>query len=202
MLEKFFQNNDMVKLGCNDCAGCHDCCKGMGSSIILDPYDIMQLKNNLHMDFNDLIEDKLELTIKDGLILPSIKMKGSKETCPFLNEKGRCSIHSFRPGLCRLFPLGRDYSSGKLLYFLLEGACNKSNKTKIKINKWLSVPRIKAYEDFLTNWHFMLSKLRNMEMSDEELKTRSMSMLQVFFVNDFSPDSFFDEVNSLISNFI
>lgn len=37
--------NDMVKADCGDCKGCFDCCKGMGESIVLDPYDVYRLTN-------------------------------------------------------------------------------------------------------------------------------------------------------------
>ena len=32
-------------------------------------------------------------------------MAEDSESCTFLDENGRCSIHPFRPGICRLFPL-------------------------------------------------------------------------------------------------
>ena len=34
---KLYTANDLVKAGCNDCAGCSACCRGMGNSIVLDP---------------------------------------------------------------------------------------------------------------------------------------------------------------------
>ena len=75
-------------------------------------------------------------------------MQENSEKCGFLNEEGRCSIHTFRPGLCRLFPLGRNYNDGELKYFLLDNACQKQNHTKIKVKKWLDVPELKQYEKF------------------------------------------------------
>lgn len=41
---KRYSGKDMARLGCNDCNGCHKCCTGMGTSIVLDPYDIYMLK--------------------------------------------------------------------------------------------------------------------------------------------------------------
>ena len=40
---KLYTNKDMVKAGCGECQGCSDCCRGMGSSIFLDPMDIYRL---------------------------------------------------------------------------------------------------------------------------------------------------------------
>ena len=44
---KLYDANDMVKVGCSDCAGCSACCHGMGETIVLDPYDIWQLTSHL-----------------------------------------------------------------------------------------------------------------------------------------------------------
>ena len=96
----------MVKADCGDCKGCSACCQGMGSSILLDPYDIYRLSTGTGLTFEDLLKGRIELNMSDGLILPNLKMAGEKEACSFLNEEGRCSVHPFRPGFCRLFPLG------------------------------------------------------------------------------------------------
>lgn len=40
---KLYTSNDLVKADCGDCEGCHACCTGMGSSIVLDPLDIVQI---------------------------------------------------------------------------------------------------------------------------------------------------------------
>ena len=38
-----YKANDMVKADCGGCEGCSQCCRGMGRSIILDPYDVYRL---------------------------------------------------------------------------------------------------------------------------------------------------------------
>ena len=100
---RLYSSSDMVKADCGDCKGCSACCQGMGSSILLDPYDIYRLSTGTGLTFEDLLKDRIELNMSDGLILPNLKMAGEKEACSFLNEEGRCSVHPFRPGFCRLF---------------------------------------------------------------------------------------------------
>lgn len=39
---RLYGANDMVKADCGDCEGCSACCRGMGTSIILDPLDIFR----------------------------------------------------------------------------------------------------------------------------------------------------------------
>lgn len=189
-----YDSNDMVKTGCNDCKGCFDCCCEMGNSIVLDPYDIYMLEKNLHCTFEMLLQDKIELQVVDGLILPNLRMQGETERCAFLNEQGRCSIHTFRPGLCRLFPLGRNYDDGKMKYFLLEDACRKGGHTKIKVKKWLNVPDLKRYETFLTDWHYFRKKLQDeiaQAKTDETVKRINMEMLQLFYQMPYAEEDFY-----------
>ena len=129
---KLYTSADLARLGCSDCAGCSDCCQGMGESIILDPYDIYQLTKRLGCTFQDLLQDKIELNPVDGVILPNLALNGSEEKCGFLNEQGRCSIHAIRPGFCRLFPLGRIYEDHTFHYFLQIHECKKTKPYKSK----------------------------------------------------------------------
>ena len=109
---KLYTAGDLAKVGCQDCEGCCDCCCQMGDTIILDPLDVWQLMQGRGKSFEQLLDESVDLHVQDGVILPNLKMAGEKEQCVYLNEKGRCSIHPFRPGICRLFPLGRFYENG------------------------------------------------------------------------------------------
>ena len=112
---RLYGANDMVKADCGDCEGCSACCRGMGTSIILDPLDIFRMTGYLDCSFEQLLEERIELQVVDGMILPNLKMAGADEMCSFLNREGRCTIHPARPGICRIFPLGRLYENGELL---------------------------------------------------------------------------------------
>ena len=106
---KLYGLNDLVKVGCDDCSGCSACCRGMGSSITLDPYDIFQLTSHLGKNFGQLLDESLELNVVDGIILPNLKMagetaEGAPGACVYLNGEGRCSIHGFRPWTLNLVP--------------------------------------------------------------------------------------------------
>ena len=65
-----------------------------------------------------MLNNEFELNVVDGVILPNLKMSGQNDACGFLDENGRCSIHAVRPGICRLFPLGRYYENHDFSYFL------------------------------------------------------------------------------------
>jgi Fe-S-cluster containining protein len=188
---RFYGSNEMVHIGCHDCEGCSDCCRNTGDSIILDPLDMYCLTIWTHKTFEEMIENEIEIRMVDGMILPNIKEYDEEhpekaEGCPFLDENGRCSIHAFRPGFCRLFPLGRYYvdeadegegaavyrkDPGKLRglqkvngrirgfqYFIQRGECTKQDAEKydVKLADWLGVENLDKYEQFIVTWHFFL----------------------------------------------
>ena len=181
---KLYGVNDMVKADCNDCKGCSACCQSMGNSIVLDPLDIYLLTTGIHCKFEDLLADKLDLNVVEGIILPNLKMTGKEEKCAFLNEEGRCSIHSIRPGICRIFPLGRIYENESFQYFLQMNECKKQNRTKVKVKKWIDTPDIKKNEMFIIRWHYFLKELGRKlpSLSAEKVKRINMYILNIFFV--------------------
>lgn len=187
--------NDMVKAGCDDCKGCSDCCHGMGASIILDPFDIYRLERGTGLDFTGLLNQYLELNVVDGVILPNLKLAGEQEACLFLNEQARCSIHTYRPGICRLFPLGRIYEDRQVKYFLQIHECRKENRSKIKVKKWLDIPESKKYEEYLIDWHYFLNDVEELlqEKAAEETfgKNCNMFLLNVFYLTPYHTEQDF-----------
>ncbi|MCI6676857.1 MAG: YkgJ family cysteine cluster protein [Clostridiales bacterium] len=196
---KLYGSNDMVKADCNDCKGCFACCKGMGKSIVLDPLDLFRMTSYRDITFEQMLVDEIELNVVDGIILPNLKMSGSEERCTFLNENGRCSIHPFRPGICRLFPLGRYYEDHTFYYFLQIHECKKENRTKVKVKKWIDTPDIKKYETFVNDWHYFLKELQNKIKQQKEgftAKTISMYVLQQFYMLPYDKnDDFYTQFN-------
>ncbi len=191
---KLYESSDMVKAGCSGCGGC---CKGMGQSIVLDPLDIQRMTHGTGLSFEMLLQDKIELGVVDGLILPNLKMSGTDERCGFLNSQNRCEIHGFRPGICRLFPLGRFYENGDFKYFLQIHECKKSPQVKVKIKKWLEEPELMKQESFVKRWHYFLIHVQQVldEAGDDALRKKvSMFILQSFYLEPFSKDADFYEL--------
>lgn len=188
---KLYQANDIVKAGCNDCAGCSLCCREMGNSIILDPYDIYHMTKGLNMGFEELMIDKIELNVVDGIIQPNLKMQEGKDCCGFLSEEGRCTIHAFRPGFCRMFPLGRIYEENDFHYFLQIYECPYQNKTKVKLKKWLEIPQLSKYESYIRRWHYFLKdvqKILRETENDAVVKNLNLFLLKHFYIKPYETE--------------
>lgn len=214
-----------MKINCNGCRGCSWCCQEMGESVVLTPFDLYELTTHLEKSFDELMEDKIELYMTDGMVLPNLKMTARRmpeagktveadvpressrfpesskfpEACGFLTAEGRCGIHDFRPGLCRLFPLGRNYEIREIetaagvqevkgfQYFVVKDSCPKLPGTKVKIEKWLGIPNLKKNEAFLTQWHYFCKDFQEKMQElltageDAQVKKINLSMLELFY---------------------
>lgn len=191
---RLYELNDMVKADCQDCAGCCDCCQGMGDSVVLDPYDVYRLSQGLGKNMEELLDSCLELGVVDGNILPHLRMEGEKEQCVFLDENGRCSIHSIRPGFCRLFPLGRYYEDGGFRYILQIHECKKTNRSKIKVRKWIDTPNLREYEKFVADWHYFLLDVQEVLYQSEDsqlIKNLNLYVVRRFYMQPYSGEEEF-----------
>ena len=181
---RLYSSGDMVRADCRDCEGCSECCRGMGGSIILDPMDVWRLQKGIKKGFQAHLEEgKIELNMADGMILPNLKMDAEREACPFLDGQGRCSVHDCRPGLCRLFPLGRYYEENGFRYFIQIHECRKQDRGKIKIKKWLGIPNLKAYENYILEWHGFLNQCEDAleTLSEENVRILELYVLRRFY---------------------
>jgi len=190
---KRYSINDMVKAGTGGCAGCAHCCETMADTIVLSPYDIMNLEMGTGKTFDQLIDSVIELKVHDGIILPN--MKSDSGVCVML-EAGRCSIHQNRPDFCRLFPLGRLYEEGTFSYIMQVNQCDKAN-IKVKIKKWIDTPDYEAYSKYILMWHKIIrstaQKCATPGTEATEVKLIMTKLLADFYQKPFGEADFYNE---------
>lgn len=198
---RLYSSNDMVRADCHNCEGCSACCRGMGDSIVLDPLDVQRLCKGLSASFDGLMERHIELHAEDGMIVPNLKMDGKEEACAFLDAGGRCGIHPFRPGLCRLFPLGRYYEEHGFRYFLQIHECRKKDRGKTKVRKWLDTPNLTAYERYITEWHGFLTNCQEEAgtLDENQMRTLNLYVLRTFYQSEYKTDDFYKEFYTRLS---
>ncbi len=191
---RLYELNDMVRADCADCVGCSKCCQSdMGESITIDPYDMWMLTRGTGKSFPEMVEHEIEISLLDGLILPHMNMK---QGCRFLNAEGRCSIHPYRPSICRLFPLGRYYEKGDFKYFLQVHECEKKNRSKVKVEKWIDIGPIEDHTVFVRKWHnfLVLARKKVGEAKDpHQIRNFMLFILELFYVTDYGEEDFFPQ---------
>ena len=190
---RFYDLNDLVRADCHDCKGCSSCCRDMGDTILLDPYDAYQFQKQGKPMTGLLESGAAALTVWEGMILPHLQMNAATGACSFLDGDGRCGIHEFRPGMCRLFPLGRNFEDGKMNYFLLEHACENRSRSKIRVSKWLGVEPPEKYHRFLLEWHDFRHEMVDIlsGATEEQGKQLNLHLLRTFFLSPYDTASDF-----------
>ena len=192
---KLYTSGDLAKVSCGGCVNCSECCEVTEDTILLDPYDIYELSRGLSQIFEKLMEDAVGLTVIDGVITPYLKKHEALKACVFLSSDKRCLIHDFRPGFCRLFPLGRIYDEeGNFKYFIQVHECPYPSKSKVKIEKWLGIKKLSQYEQFIREWHEISKNLSDCTLEDPAsplAKKANMKLLNTFFVRPYDTEKDF-----------
>ncbi|CEP97591.1 Flagellin N-methylase [[Clostridium] sordellii] len=155
---KLYDIEDVVKADTCGCNGCNDCCLDVGDLVVLTPFDVYEIVNCLGVTFDDLLGDKIELRQNNKILLPYLKMQDNNR-CSFLNEKGRCIIHSKRPNICRMFPLGRVYQDNDFKYFLQIGNCPKEDLKDVKVSDWVGIENYDENKEFILEWYKLTKAL-------------------------------------------
>ncbi|SER93646.1 YkgJ family cysteine cluster protein [Lachnobacterium bovis] len=183
-INRLYSSKEMARLVCKECEGCGQCCEQMGDTVKIDPYDFFVLSFYLNQSFDELFDKKIQVHREEnGLILPHIK-QDNQNKCVFMDNDRRCSIHQYRPGICRLFPLGRNYENGTFKYFVVDGACNKGNRSKIRISQWLGIDNINQYERFVSDWHYFVKEIAiiyNYALTNGSKSDLDLYLLKVFY---------------------
>ena len=196
--------NDFVNADCDGCVNCSECCKFTDDTIHLDPMDIFNLSKASNMGFNEMLNSAVGLTVVDGVITPFLLKKKETGNCVFLSDE-RCMIHAFRPGFCRLFPLGRIYESdGSFKYFLQVHECPYKNKKPVRVSDWLSIDEPLKYEAFIRNWHFVIKTVSEDFKDDPDaLKTANLNLLNIFFIKPYDLNSsFYEQFNQRFNKWL
>lgn len=183
-----YRSGDLVKVGTNGCRGCSDCCR-MDPLIVLDPWDLYQLQKATGENFSALMDSRVRLEVIDGLILPVLKMEGG--ICTYLGADGRCSVHGARPGICRMYPLGRSWADDVTFCYILQiGECTHPAGTKEKVKRWIGIESLPDWEDFSVKWHKLLREAERLCGGRDASfrRTVCMQILQIMIVPAYEAD--------------
>lgn len=81
--------------------------------------------------------------------------------------------------------MGRYYEEEDGFRYILQiHECEKTNRSKVKIRKWMDTPDMEQYDAYIADWHAFLSKLRTKleDASSDLAKSVSMYILQRFYL--------------------
>ena len=181
---KLYDIEDMVKADTCGCNGCSDCCKDVGDLVVLTPFDIYEMTTYLNTDFDKLLGDKILLRENNKITLPYLKMQDENKNCSFLDKNGRCTIHSKRPNICRLFPLGRAYQDNDFKYFLQVDNCPKEELKDVKVADWINIENYNENKKFILEWYKFIKALTfrlKFVRDEDEIENINQILLDSFY---------------------
>ena len=133
-----------------DCFTC--CCRDV--TIVLTPYDVIRMKQALHVDSSEFLEKYTLSPFAKDQKIPAVilKMDPVTKRCPFVNDDG-CRIYADRPWACRMYPLGMaepDVStpSDHAFHFLIrEDLCKGHGAGPgLTVSDWITAQGIEEYD--------------------------------------------------------
>lgn len=178
--------------GCGPDRACfNSCCRDV--SILLSPYDVLRLKNALHMNSSEFLEKyTLTLRSKDKQIpVVLLRMDDETRTCPFVTGSG-CSVYAHRPWACRMYPLGMAEPKGPnaaagRFYFLVEEQLCKGHGAGCEhsVREWIDSQKLDSFDQMQAPFLELMS-----HPGWEAAEPMSQKKLAMYFMSLYDLDRF------------
>lgn len=143
-----------------DCKMCGNCCRHRGEPIILTGLDTFRISQALGVHPRQVIEEKTIGYIGDQSHVPVLTLKERLDGSCSLLRKGKCMVHSNKPIVCAIFPLGRIYNgiTHKFAYFKQPHGCSMGNNNgkTWTLQEWLDEFNISEFEEDSLAWNKMI----------------------------------------------
>ena len=194
--QEIIENFSQYRIGIDDvfafkCRSCGKCCRNR-EDIMLNSRDIYNIATALGLTHKQAIEKYCEVYIGRDSRIPIVRLrpKGVNRACPLL-AGDRCSVHSLKPTVCALFPLGRVIAAEavpeelgmgtphEIQYVLNPTDCG-SIKRKQSVRAWLERFSIPIEDEFFIKWNKTVFSLITTIQKYEgkgSVTERSMEML-------------------------
>ncbi len=139
------------------------CCSDV--SILLSPYDVLRLKDGLHMDSSEFLEKYTFTMCSRDKRIPVVLLRMDEETrkCPFVADSG-CSAYAHRPWACRMYPLGMAEPKGpnaavNRFYFMVkEQLCQGHEEAENhSVREWIENEGAESFDHMQTAFLELMS---------------------------------------------
>lgn len=145
------------------------CCRGI--TIILTPYDVINLKNILSLSSEEFLSIYTEPKLLEKTDLPVVTLKlldDELNSCPFVRDDG-CLVYSHRPTACRYYPVGvatlnfKEGSDADEFYFFInEPHCLGFEEDRIwTIEEWRIDQGVDMHDKINAGWTDLIVKKRS-----------------------------------------
>lgn len=147
------------------CTQCGACCVNR-EDILLTTKDVFRMAKKLGMTQKEFVEKYCDVYVGSDSRVPLVRLQphGKDKRCPLLQNK-RCIVHSVKPSVCALFPLGRgmcfkdkQQEAFEFSYFLQEINCGDCSE-EFTVREWLAQFGMQPEDEFSIQWMPFVSRL-------------------------------------------
>ena len=170
-LQEIAENLDRYLIGLDEpfqfkCRGCGKCCKNR-EDILLTSRDLFRIAKHFEKTPAEIVEEYCECYIGPSSRIPLVRLlpRGPAKACPFLADK-RCQVHTCKPVVCALFPIGRiqkfskeDGAPEELPGYILQEVECGSRKKITTVRQWLEKFNIPVEDIFYAKWTMLISQI-------------------------------------------
>jgi len=197
----YLGQDDKFKFNCYPGISCfNECCRNI--DIVLTPYDILRLKNNLGITTTEFIANFANFYEVDGHGLPglNLKTKDDMKACEFLTDEG-CAVYEDRPTACRYYALGqmamRKKDSGQAetgCFVVKEAHCQGHFEEKEQtVAQYRNSQGLADYDEM--NFAFQQTVLKK-KSSGPTVGAPSSRSMQLYFLASYDMDRFREFIKS------
>ena len=173
---EIIENFEKYSIGLDDvfafkCRSCGKCCRNR-EDIMLTSRDVYNIATALNLTHEQVIEKYCEVYIGRDSRIPIVRLmpRGVNNVCPLL-VGNRCSVHSLKPAVCAMFPIGRVIASEDApthmglgnnpneIQYIFNGATCGSRRKKQTVRAWLDNFGIPVNDHFFIKWNATIFKL-------------------------------------------
>ena len=197
----YLEQDDKFKFNCHQGISCfNECCKNI--DIVLTPYDVLRLKNNLGITTTEFIANFANFYEVDGHGLPGLNLKTKEDmkTCEFVTENG-CAVYVDRPTACRYYALGnmvmrkKDSSVAETGYFIVkEGHCKGHFEAHEQtVAEYRQDQGLQEYDEMNLGFQELVLKKKS---SGPTVGAPSARSMQLYFMAAYDMDRFREFIKS------
>lgn len=178
-----------------ECKGCGSCCnRSVIRDIPLNGVDIYHIAKGL------ALKDTLPVLVKycqdpypgnDSKVpVRLLEFDDGTGNCKLLTKNGKCSVHTEKPTICALFPLGRMYVADKsskeaeIVYFAPPQSedlpCSNSLKSQT-LRQWKDTFSIETRDEEMEAWSTLAQKISFLVREYDPYSSDSSNMAFILF---------------------
>jgi Fe-S-cluster containining protein len=169
------------------------CCADL--DLVLTPYDIMRIKNRLHIPSHAFLDRYTETKWNKHPRFPMINLKMESDRyhrCPFVTPDG-CTIYEDRPGACRIYPVGRaalkvdrEKETREKFFLVDEEHCLGFREDKEwSLEEWMANEGVDEYNAMNDQWLEIVTSQKSLGKKEDIPRK-----IQMFFMASYNLDRF------------